>query len=233
MINGQDSSRRTWTPVAIARRSAGVVREEGMKSLWFRILAETIYRRLVFFVCRQDCMPPDPPTSADLTLSTIADPDCGVYERFRGGAIDCRRLLQSGKHCWVLRSDTVIVSSCWAATDFAEIPYLDLRIRLAPGQVYLFDTYTAPAYRGRSHASLLVAGLTQSCLQQGARTVISAVLPENRGGMALFGHLGFQPVGLVGYLGIGQWKHEFCRSAVEPDEPGGKRFPCLIDGNTG
>ena len=233
MIDGQDSDRRKWTLAEIAGRSAEVVREDGLKSLWFRILGETIYRRLVLFSCRPHCMPSDLAGSASLTLATIADSDWVAYQRFRGGAIDCRRLLQSGKHCWVLRSDTVIVSSCWAATDFAEIPYLDLRIRLAPGQVYLFDTYTAPAYRGRSHASLLVAGLTQSCLQQGARTVISAVLPENRGGMALFGHLGFQPVGLVGYLGIGQWKHEFCRSAVEPDEPGGKRFPCLIDGNTG
>ena len=233
MTNGHDIGRRKWTPAAIARRSAGVVREEGVQSLWFRMLGETIYRRLVFFVCRQDCMPPDLPSSANLTLSTIADSDCETYERFRGGAIDCRRLLQSGKRCWVLRNGTGIVSSCWAATDFAEIPYLDLRIQLAPGQIYLFDTYTAPAYRGRFHASLLVTGLVQSFRRQSERAVISAVLPENRSGMALFGRLGFQQAGLVGYLGIGPWRHEFCRSAIELDEPGGKRFPCLADGKTG
>lgn len=233
MIDGQDSDRRKWTLAGIAGRSAEVVREEGVKSLWFRILGETIYRRLALFICRRDCMPPDLPGNAGLTLATIADSDWDNYERFRGSGIDGRRLLQSGKCCWVLRNGAGIVSSCWAATDFADIPYLDLRIRLAPGQVYLFDTYTAPAYRGRSHASLLVAGLTQTCLQQGAKTVISVVLPENRGGMALFGRLGFQQAGLVGYLRIGPWRHQFCRSAIEPDEPGGKRFPCLVDGKTG
>ncbi len=229
MIDGQDSDRRKWTLAGIAGRSAEVFREEGVKSLWFRILGETIYRRLALFICRRDCMSPDLPGNADLTLTTIADSDWDDYERFRGGGIDCRRLLRSGKRCWVLRSATGIVSSCWAATDFAEIPYLGLRIRLGPGQVYLFDTYTAPACRGRSHASLLVAELVQSCLQQGERTVISAVLPENRGGMALFDRLGFQQAGLVGYFGIGPWRHQFCRSAIEPDEPGGKRFPCIVD----
>ncbi|KAB2888835.1 MAG: GNAT family N-acetyltransferase [Desulfobulbaceae bacterium] len=233
MMNGQDSDRRKWTVTGIAGRSAEVVRSEGVKSLWFRILGELVYRRLVLFSCRQERLPPGLPGSAGLTLATIADSERDAYERFRGGGIDCRRLLQSGKRCWVLRSGSEIVSSCWTATDFAEIPYLGLRIRLAPGQVYLFDTYTAPACRGRSHASRLVAELARTCLQQGERAVISAVLPENRGGMTLFGRLGFRQAGVVGYFGIGPWRREFCRSAIEPDEPGGKRFPRLADGKTG
>ena len=42
-----DSKENTWTLKQILMRSFEVLREEGVKSLWFKILGEIFYRRVV------------------------------------------------------------------------------------------------------------------------------------------------------------------------------------------
>jgi hypothetical protein len=39
--------RPQWTAVRVWHRAKQVLREEGLKSLWFKILGETVYRRLL------------------------------------------------------------------------------------------------------------------------------------------------------------------------------------------
>src|SRR3954466_2294278 len=40
-------SEKQWTWQEIQRRAAEVLRQEGLRSLWFKLLGETVYRRAV------------------------------------------------------------------------------------------------------------------------------------------------------------------------------------------
>jgi hypothetical protein len=41
------SAQRRWRAGTVARRASEVLRTEGPRTLWFRVLGETVYRRLI------------------------------------------------------------------------------------------------------------------------------------------------------------------------------------------
>ena len=48
------SQQRRWTWRAALQRARQVLRDEGVKSLWFKVLGQTVYRRVVLMECRLD-----------------------------------------------------------------------------------------------------------------------------------------------------------------------------------
>ena len=47
-----------WTPRVADRRAAELVEEQGPKALWFRVLGETVYRRLAIYAFAVGGHPP-------------------------------------------------------------------------------------------------------------------------------------------------------------------------------
>ena len=81
------------------RRALEILRHEGLVALYFRVLGETVYRRLLVF-------------ETDLTTTSFAhDPRCrwlrsdeaGAYARFHSviPEVEVRRRLAGGQRCFV------------------------------------------------------------------------------------------------------------------------------------
>jgi len=58
--------------------------------------------------------------------------------------------LKKGNQCYCIRHQGKIVAHTWF--DFEECKYLDCLFRLNKREVYLFDMYTIPSYRGKNIA---------------------------------------------------------------------------------
>ena len=77
---------------------------------------------------------------------------------------------------------------------------------MAPGDAYLFDAFTLPAYRGRGIALTLCTRQLHYLAQAGYRRAIRATLPENRAAVAMHTRAGFRPIGMVVRFRIGPWQ---------------------------
>lgn len=195
----------------ILKRAAQVLREEGVKSLVFKVLGETVYRRLTLLK-----RPLDRPVALvaprlPVTMQMLDDPD--EYRTFRPDVSRdevCRRL-SAGHLCWVARYQGRIVAALWSACGQARIDYLDREFRLLSGEAYFYEVMTVPELRGQNVAPALMMWAMQRLSQAGYHQVTVATAPENEAAQRAFAKNGYRPLGLLGYWKIGPWRRDSCR----------------------
>lgn len=201
-----------WTARKVLQRAITVFSEKGLKSLWFAIVGETCYRRLLLFRLNAvDKAFSVHPEFAGLSFTSLSPADKERYLYFRSSDTATQSVCDMRYRCMLASIGNELVGNCWIAKETAPINYLNLALELNPGQVYLFDTFTAPIHRGKTIAPSLVSYIIEECARSGCSDIWAAVLPENTGGQRLFFQLGFVHIGVVGYLKFGRWKHNFCR----------------------
>ena len=147
---------------------------------------------------------PDLPVTIDL-LRELDVPD---YLRLRPGADVAEILgrLQRGLRCFIARYEGRIVHAGWVTTSHARVDYLDVEMPLAPGDAYQFESFTAPAFRGRGIAAARVSAMADHLARDGQRRLIACVLPENTAALRVLEKAGYRAVGRIGALRCGPWR---------------------------
>ena len=181
--------------------AAGVVRAEGLRSLWTRALGETFYRRLIrssggSTPNRPFAMPGWSSTSASRTTSDSQPPAPGP---------GCPRSCGASTGASAAMPPATTVES-WrraVATGSVRIPYLARSLDLADGDVFVYEAYTAPDYRRLGIAHAVESRLTLLLREEGHRRILRTVLPENAAGVEMHTSLGNRPIGTIGYVKIG------------------------------
>ena len=223
-----------WTWRRALRRAAEIFREGGVKSVWFRILGETVYRRAVLLerplTAPVASITPSVPVAIGLLRTTEVD----AYRSFRpeADACDIKRRLANGHLCFVARYEGGIVSAAWLATGQAWVDYLSREIRLASDEAYLYESFTAPGFRGQNIPALRAAYETRYFRDAGYRRLVAIIMPENKPALRHAEKAGWQPCGVMGYVKIGPWRYDFCRAqdASLPGEFAAPYGPAYWDG---
>ncbi len=215
-------SKKSWTAPEIVRRAAEVLRDEGPRSLWFKILGETVYRRALLMERPLDAPAAEVTPRLPVAMGLLGASDVAEYAAFRPGADprDVRRRLEAGDACFVARRDGRLVAACWAATRPARIDYLDRAIRLMPDEVYVYEIFTSPALRGNNIAPALELYAARHFRQAGYRRLVEIVVPENEPARRFAGKIGARPIGMMGYVKLGRRRWDFCRVARCAQPPG-------------
>ncbi len=197
----------------ILSRTLEVLREEGPRSLLFKALGETVYRRLWIIErepgktalvdqCRLgvECRP--------LEASQIE-----AYLRLRpeARAAEIAQRLEAGHNCFAVWLGDRIVNARWIGAGRCRIEYLDFDVELSPDAVYLYETFTAADLRGRRVTSAGVAYLDAWLRRNGVRRMLAAIGPENQAVFRSAERGGFRRAGKVGYVGVGAARYRFCR----------------------
>jgi len=197
----------------ILRRAAEVWRKEGLKSLWFKILGETVYRRLVLFERPLDEPITPLTTRLPIIIRLLQDTDIAAFTRFRPEVDpeEVRRRLASGQMCFAAWHEGRIVHAAWVATGQVWIGYLARTMTLAPDEAYSYESFTAPDYRGQNVSTMRLLHVLQVLRQAGYRRIISAIMPENKPAFRPIEKAGFHPIGVIGYVRLGPWRWDFCR----------------------
>jgi GNAT superfamily N-acetyltransferase len=225
MLAGANQEGR-WTWRAVVKRASEVLRDEGVKNLWFKILGQTVYRRLVLMECPLDQLLGSVTPRLPVVINRLISSESDAYAAFRPDAdpSDMRRRLEAGHLCFVARHEGQIVHACWAAAGRAWIDYLAYEMPLARDEVYQYDSFTAPAFRGHNLAAARVIEAARYFRQAGYRRLIAVVSPENTAAFRPLEKAGYRPFGLIGYIQLGQMRRNFCWVNHHSLPPGGGSF---------
>lgn len=188
--------------------------------MWFAFVAEVGYRRLI--VREFSLRKPIEQAAARIEIqsSELTEGDLEAYNDFRQPADRdaARKRLLKGDACFVARHGDTIVGACWVSVGTAWNAYLSTPIPLAPDEAYSYDLYTAPRWRGENIPTAVMCALHSSCRAKGFKRVIGLTIPENRPAMNV--HTGYRNIGVMGYVGVRNRRHLFCRMNPGERAPG-------------
>lgn len=203
-----------WTVGRVLRRAGVVVQEEGWRSLWFKVLGEIIYRRVVVMERLLSEPVPQVQTAFPVSVQLLTGDDVNDYLLLRPDADPAvvRQRLARGHTCIGLCSEGCLVHVSWVASSSAHVGYLGCDIELAPGDAYTYEAYTAPEVRGCNLSPYRIAWMMDYLRERGYRRLILVVMPENRTAFRPVQKVGCQPIGMLGCIRLGNWRHCFSRA---------------------
>lgn len=199
----------------VVERAIKVLREEGIKSFWFKLLNEIgCYRRLLLLERLLEEPIPHMETHLPVTIDLLKKTEADEYVMFRGRVRPSEIVdrLNVGQWCFVARHDGKLISASWAAIHMARSDYLNREIQLGQDEVYVYGLFTKPDFRGFSVSPTINVAMMRYFRDTGYRRMICWVLPENNPSLKALQKVGFRPLGIMGYVKIGLWRWDFYRT---------------------
>ena len=189
-----------------------VAREEGARALVTKTLGETVYRRLDLVERGlQEDLPPSR-EAPELSYSWLDETGLDAYERLRAGSGEqAAARLADGHRCFATWLGDRLVAVRWVATGAPLVEYLGIRLPLAAGEVYHYDTFTDPTLRRRGISAATQGQLFRVLRGEGYVRAVRAVLPENRAAVRDAAATGFEACGKMGFVQLGRRRREFIR----------------------
>jgi GNAT superfamily N-acetyltransferase len=202
------------------RRASELAREGGIRAIWFTILGELCYRRVEIREHVLDKAEDYDVDAAKLSIEQLNAADVEQYNAFRepSDPDSAQRRMLAGHHCFIARHEDKIVCASWGATRNATIRYLSAPIALTPEEAYAYDLFTAPEWRQKGIATAVTRALHNFYRDEGKRRVLRVIVPESHAAMT--GTLGYHSIGMMGFLGVGSFRWNFCHMNAGKLAPG-------------
>lgn len=202
---------RHWTPRAILRRAVQVLKEDGLRSLWFKVWGELGYRRVALFVRDLDAAPLQVVAAHPLELGTLGAASLSDYLALRPGstAAEVQRRWATGQECFTARHHGRLVHVCWAARGHAWIDYLSREIQLAPDEVYSYESLTASDARGYNAAAARATYMQATLLRAGVRRFVAVAVPDNKPAVRALEKAGYRRAGTLRTIWLGRWRRNW------------------------
>ena len=193
------------------RRAVLTLRDEGLKSFWFKLLSQCGYRRLLLVERALDQPIADFAPRLPVDVAMLAQDELDDYLVFRPGTTrrEIAGRLRSGHMCFVARHEGRIVAAAWIAMQPVWVPFLGCRIDVTPDEAHVYDKFTLPAYRGHGIANVVRAHHLRHMQRAGLRRATGAVLPENVSSLRDDTKGGFRVYGVLGRIKLGPWQRVF------------------------
>ena len=158
--------------------------------------------------CWLDRPVPEVSPRVPVRIGPMSADDLPAYARFRP-EIDraaMRERLEQGARGFAVWHEEEIVHAGWAVTRGARVEFLDCALPLEPGDVFQFDSHTAPAFRGLNLAGARVAWMARFYRDAGARRLLAVVWPKNTRAFRPLEKAGYRPGGWIRAIRLGPWR---------------------------
>jgi len=171
----------------------------------------TFYRRMILFVYPLDSTIPVLLPRLPVDIAILTERDLDAYNRYRPDQSmkEIRARLARGDRCFACWYDDRIVDAGWVATGRVYIPYLRRRLILGSGDIYNYDAYTLPAYRGLGIFMARISYVGRYNQQEGYSRGLALVAVENKAPRVILYKSGVRPIGLYSCLRLGPWQWEW------------------------
>ncbi len=200
-----------WTFRSSWGRAREVYRDEGVSSLWFKLLGELCYRRVWVFerpltvgaTSRVEL--PD-----DVSLDELTPDEIDGYLELRPGT-DAPMLLQrldAGERCVVARQGGRLLHAAWVSPGRAWIEYLDRTIELADDEAYVYEVFSAPEARRRALSVAVADAIADRMRAAGCRRLLAVVMPENHAGARAVMAWRYRRCGTLRSVRLGRWRRD-------------------------
>jgi GNAT superfamily N-acetyltransferase len=121
--------------------------------------------------------------------------------------------LDAGHWCFVARHEGQLVSASWASIHRVLDSYLACEIPMMEDEVYIYDSFTGPGFRGQAVSPAIRAEMMRYFRHAGYRRMLVVTIPENNSNLSTLRKVGFHPFGMIGYIKIGPWQWDFYRTS--------------------
>jgi ribosomal protein S18 acetylase RimI-like enzyme len=108
--------------------------------------------------------------------------------------VEAQRRFATGRRCYAAACAGELAAYGWVSLDQEAVGELGLVIQLAPGNAYIWDCATAPAFRRRHLYTALLAYIAGALRAEGRRRIWIGAAPDNTASHAGIMRAGFQPV---------------------------------------
>jgi ribosomal protein S18 acetylase RimI-like enzyme len=204
----------------LIQRSSLVLRQGVIRLLVMKILT-TFYRRMFLMVRPLNTTIPYMHPRLPVTIQRLTEKDLSAYSRFRPD--QCMNVIRArltrGDQFFAAWNEGHIVHAVWVSIERVYVPYLRRDLILQPGDVYLYDSFTSPAYRGYDLAAARSVHMMHHYQQEGYRRMVCLIAVENESGLRAVQKLGYQSVGLCSCLCCGPWQHDLQQTWSEEPLP--------------
>ena len=194
------------------QRTFEIYQWQGPLGLAVRALALTGCRVLHVYSLRDlSVANKDAGNGASIDIGEVPEDDLTDYLQFRRGATpeQFRARAATHCHCHAARVGSGIVSATWVATREAKLAEFGETLVLRRKQVYLFDSYTLPDYRGQKIQGRIFAAIKTHYYSLGYREVLVLTGPENSANIASRTRQGFRKTGGIAQFKIGPFRRHF------------------------
>lgn len=121
--------------------------------------------------------------------------------------------LSSGRRAYAVEAGPSVVAYGWVSLGDEHIAEVEGTIRVGPGEAYIWDCATLPAWRGRGLYPALLRAIARDLAAEGLEWVWIAARRENLPSLRGFEKAGYVPMANVDYWRLWRWR----RLAVRPD----------------
>lgn len=120
--------------------------------------------------------------------------------------------MPGGELCYTVRVDGKLAAFVWLAMRESVSSNLGSRFLLKPDEVYLYDTFTLPEYRGRGYCAYLTAVACQEVSKEyGKKAEIVLIRHNNHASLRAHHKLGdVKRLGMIGALRLLGCRFNFC-----------------------
>jgi ribosomal protein S18 acetylase RimI-like enzyme len=192
----------------------------GIRLLAVKILT-TFYRRMFLMVRPLDATIPPLYPRLQVVFKVLTAEDLLVYSSSRSE--QCLNLIQAPlareEQYFAALYEGRIVQVGKVATERVYVPYLRRDLILQPSDVYVYGSFTLPAFRGYGLAPARAVQMMHHYRNQGYRRMVCLVAVENMSGLRVVEKLGYCSVGLCSCLRFGPWQHAWQRTWIEEPLP--------------
>jgi RimJ/RimL family protein N-acetyltransferase len=216
------SAPRPWTWRHRLQQGVKVFREEGVKNLGIKILRDTVAHWELLWERPLDAPPVDVTPKVPVQIEVLDRADVAQYCAFRPDArlADICQRLASGQWCFIARYQGQIVHADWIATGRVWLDSLAYELRLAPDDVYSYDSFTTPEFRGQRIAPARSVYMQRAMREAGYKRIVMTTLPDNQVSIRVHVGVGYRRLGTIGYVQFGPWRWHFCRTRQGARPPG-------------
>jgi GNAT superfamily N-acetyltransferase len=141
----------------------------------------------------------------DARVAPLDPHDVAAYRALRPDQTEqtVRVRLDAGHRCWATWLGAEIIDANWTAAGRVPVPYLGYDVVLDDGDVLIYDSFTAPARRGRGLYMAKSAYVLHQCRALGFRRIVAMIAVENKAPIAVTARLGHVPLGIYTLVRVG------------------------------
>ncbi len=131
------------------------------------------------------------PLPSDVDLS-VWDSPASASDAGRPWHRDAERRIREGQVCAVARQGSDRIAYCWSTREPEWVAEIGRLVVPGPDEVYLYDAFTAPAWRGRGLFPAMLGRLVEYARAHGKSRALIFVLAGNRASRRGIERAGFQ-----------------------------------------
>jgi GNAT superfamily N-acetyltransferase len=156
--------------------------KDRLEQVWFKILAATVYRRVLLLERTLDKRIPMISPRVDVTIDCLDDTHMAEYLQLqpKGQESLIQDRFSHGHTCFAARYDGRLIAVVWANPHRIHMsPYVSLVMSLPDKSIYFHESFTEPFFRGLSIQIALCAHMMRYFGAKGFQRAVTGVVPEN------------------------------------------------------